>query len=1375
MNKIIFPLDLGMKGPEVGDLQDALQLLLDKAIILRGDDTARQELSAALQQERTEKTYGRVTSKLVSVFQEERWPEASGEVDEATANAINEVVNSLEPVEPDKVPTFFVRGHVREEDGTPFTGGRVLAYDRGLRKNKILLGEAIRGNRDGFYEISYKTQNLRKDSANLLVEVVNEKNEPITLPHDVIYNAGPEETVELVIDRNKYRGRSEYTRLKDTVLPALDGMSLIDLTSPDDIKVIAANTSFNARHIEYLAEAARFAERTQLPHEVGYLIARQNLPTIPRLLMRQDRQSIRQAIENGISENLIPEVCIDDVISDLHARAVDEELEIVQDADGDITLGTLFDLSPVLSGDMAHQRAFIDVYFEHVRNIDTLWEKLCERPEFDDERIVGEFQFMMELSTLTRSLSLADAIQSELRQRAETQRTETLQHYDLARLDLPSLRRLAENAGVPADQVEARAVEIFRPIEARYPTRVFFHQLERENEELPGAVDVHAFLSKKLAEEPDFDLGRQHVLNYLKDIDKAEKEQLLSWQRVYRIAPVQDRYDAIRSLKRMPDLNSAIAVANMGQGAFVRRFTAAMDYDDRAQEIASRVWTKARHVHNMALSLMSDFSPAFNRVVPFGIPHLAISGEIGNPIPLNDLFGSLDYCECKHCESVYSPAAYLVDLLHFLQSATPNKDNVSPYATLLSRRSDLSRLELSCENTDTLIPYIDLVNEILEDVVARTPLALTVKCPDKKPEPSVHPAQPAIAGYGTPLHEVSSNLTVDMLNSEKIAELIQPVIPQPDLPVPLGTVGTKEWIFPDQKYMVITDLTGLDPKLLVYPLKANQTEFDSATLSILPQKLSLGAYARLAKEVYPWNLPFDLWFEEARIYLQHLQFKRYLWLERLGCREIDVACSNLDITPLERDLITGMFYEEEKDLWGLPEGYQLDDLHEVKFFMRQAGFDIRTSQAFKETRRLLIGTYYINRDGSLNIPVLDDTCDLSCLQIIHSAGLEWDKTLKRIRRFVRLQRKLGWTSTELDKAITAFSTDLNDEFLQHLSCIKRLHTDLHVPLVEMFSWWDLLDTAEDRVEKVESKKEKSLYEKLFLNPSVENPMEKFFALNSERTDLMRVPEFTHNLPIGTVVNKAFFSEYFLNKYVEEHAAFQPDVQVIDVPNDGGWIINIVNTGQEYLVWRGGRHLLQFSMLHRITANAPKVTAALEISAADLDRLLITAKNPNGEVPDILNLTNLSHLYRITSLSRALNLKIKEFLSAKALIKIDPFKNPKSSLEFTEKIRKIKTSRFSIIELDYLFRHKFEVLDNVSFSEKEIRRILNDLRNGLLRITSETVPVPDPQGELTRQKLSMLLTPTQVDEIMTVISGEEKEEQKKNTLIEKLLGPYTECG
>lgn len=49
MKKIIFPLKPHMKGVQVADLQDALQLFLDQGVLLKDDASARREdLSAML-------------------------------------------------------------------------------------------------------------------------------------------------------------------------------------------------------------------------------------------------------------------------------------------------------------------------------------------------------------------------------------------------------------------------------------------------------------------------------------------------------------------------------------------------------------------------------------------------------------------------------------------------------------------------------------------------------------------------------------------------------------------------------------------------------------------------------------------------------------------------------------------------------------------------------------------------------------------------------------------------------------------------------------------------------------------------------------------------------------------------------------------------------------------------------------------------------------------------------------------------------------------------------------------------------------------------------------------------------------------------------
>lgn len=80
---------------------------------------------------------------------------------------------------------------------------------------------------------------------------------------------------------------------------------------------------------------------------------------------------------------------------------------------------------------------------------------------------------------------------------------------------------------------------------------------------------------------------------------------------------------------------------------------------------------------------------------------------------METLFGNLDTCGCKHCQSVYSPAAYLTDMLSWIKSDVVCENNNNGFSELDSRRPDIQHIQLSCKNTNNVMPYIDLVNEVL--------------------------------------------------------------------------------------------------------------------------------------------------------------------------------------------------------------------------------------------------------------------------------------------------------------------------------------------------------------------------------------------------------------------------------------------------------------------------------------------------------------------------------------------------------------------------------------------------------------------------------------------------------------------------------------
>ncbi|MGF1521427.1 MAG: Tc toxin subunit A [Leptolyngbyaceae cyanobacterium] len=76
------------------------------------------------------------------------------------------------------------------------------------------------------------------------------------------------------------------------------------------------------------------------------------------------------------------------------------------------------------------------------------------------------------------------------------------------------------------------------------------------------------------------------------------------------------------------------------------------------------------------------------------------------------LFGDINFREADEARSVYSPAAYLADLLQLIDDQF-----VDISLDLDHRRQDIKKIYLDSENTFTLLPYLDIVNEVLEKKV----------------------------------------------------------------------------------------------------------------------------------------------------------------------------------------------------------------------------------------------------------------------------------------------------------------------------------------------------------------------------------------------------------------------------------------------------------------------------------------------------------------------------------------------------------------------------------------------------------------------------------------------------------------------------------
>ncbi|MEM8652897.1 MAG: Tc toxin subunit A, partial [Pseudomonadota bacterium] len=177
-------------------------------------------------------------------------------------------------------------------------------------------------------------------------------------------------------------------------------------------------------------------------------------------------------------------------------------------------------------------------------------------------------------------------------------------------------------------------------------------------------------------------------------------------------------------------LDSAHAIASMTRTQFLRKMAgggtngrmmaeAAQD-DALAREVyQNAVNIKARAGHLVANIKDTIGSPHFRATAFYNVPD-DTAQQFENMPSYRALFGRLDYCSCDHCDSIFSPAAYFLDLMRLIdQHITEENPEVPEGFKLEERRPDLFDLKLDCDNTNNMVPFLELVNSVLEQRLAK--------------------------------------------------------------------------------------------------------------------------------------------------------------------------------------------------------------------------------------------------------------------------------------------------------------------------------------------------------------------------------------------------------------------------------------------------------------------------------------------------------------------------------------------------------------------------------------------------------------------------------------------------------------------------------
>lgn len=286
-----------------------------------------------------------------------------------------------------------------------------------------------------------------------------------------------------------------------------------------------------------------------------------------------------------------------------------------------------------------------------------------------------------------------------------------------------------DDPAAAAEALRAYSADSARKLHLAYPSHVLAATVSKANHDSFGLGAARESTAKLLTDalNKGFRFGRTPVSTFLDEN-----------RDVVQSVPEASRPDAITALGRMQStfqltpsdaamealmrngLYSAKDIVSHSETGFLGKYGGIFD----SAETATIVYRKASQVSSIAYNLFSiaATSTADPPVFALGGANTVASpqddGVLKRFPTLESLFGSTDYCECEHCRSVLSPAAYLVDLFQFLEKQSEQDAGAAPIAELFRRRPDLEFLLLDCDNTNTLIPHIDIVNEIMEFDVA---------------------------------------------------------------------------------------------------------------------------------------------------------------------------------------------------------------------------------------------------------------------------------------------------------------------------------------------------------------------------------------------------------------------------------------------------------------------------------------------------------------------------------------------------------------------------------------------------------------------------------------------------------------------------------
>ncbi|HCN84890.1 MAG TPA: hypothetical protein DIT07_14925, partial [Sphingobacteriaceae bacterium] len=234
--------------------------------------------------------------------------------------------------------------------------------------------------------------------------------------------------------------------------------------------------------------------------------------------------------------------------------------------------------------------------------------------------------------------------------------------------------------------------------------------------------------------------------------------------------------------------------------------------------------------------------------------------------------------------------------------------------------------------------------------------------------------------------------------------------------------------------------------------------------------------------------------------------------------------------------------------------------------------------------------------------------------------------------------------------------------------------------------------------------------------------------------------------IDTYGEKSLFKILFLNKAVQKiDTAFEAD--------------------------KFGKYLSDETK--KLQDHVPAILAAFRMSEEDLQAILSIATvidqgnpRPFNIASDILNITNLSTIYRYTVLSKALKLKVPDCCLLISLFNATPFSSfdiqqdkfvnitPADTFDFYKLAGSVKKAGFKPVTLQYIFKGTLPAESKLGLDTDKVKQTARTIREAFASIEQDhpEIPAAPFTSEILKSKLLLTFQPETVNLLMAIVDG-----------------------